>query len=515
MKTSPSENNKRIAKNTLLLYVRMLLTMGVALYTSRVVLNALGVENFGIYNVVGGVVAMFSLISASLSSATSRFLTFELGKEDNKKLKKVFSTSVTIHIGLAIIILVLAEVIGIWFLNNKMNIPPERLAAANWVMQCSILTFIINLISIPYNASIIAHEKMNAYAYISILEVVLKLVIVYLLVISSFDKLITYAVLLTLVALIIRFTYTIFCKKYFEECKYKFIYDKNMLKEITGFAGWTMIGASSSILRGQGTNILINIFCGPAVNAARGVSFQVNNAIGQFVNNFMTALNPQITKSYASKDREYMMTLVFQGARFSFYLLLILSLPILIDTNYILTLWLRIVPEHTILFVRLILIYSLIESLSKPLITVMLATGKIKNYQLIVGGLQMMNFPISWIFLRLGFFPEITIVIFIFFSICCLIARLSMLNSMINLPVKKFIRKVIVNISVVSAISSIIPLYISKICNNNLINFVIVGLTSITTTILAIFYIGLKPNERLIILNKLKAIKTKILNKND
>ena len=305
----------------------MLFMMAVSLYTSRVILHTLGVEDFGIYNVVGGVVAMFSAISGSLSAAISRFITYELGKGDKGKLVRIFSSSVTIQIGLGLIILVLAELVGVWFLNEKMNIPDGRMYAANWVFQLSILTFIINLVSVPYNAAIIAHEKMSAFAYISILEVLAKLVIVYLLIISPIDKLIFYAVLMTTVALMIRFVYGYYCKRHFEECTYHFIFDKELLKKMFGFAGWNFIGAASAVLRDQGGNIVINLFCGPAVNAARGIAYQVNTAINGFVGNFMMALNPQITKSYASGDKDYMMTLIYQGARLSFYILLLLSLP--------------------------------------------------------------------------------------------------------------------------------------------------------------------------------------------
>ena len=335
--SNTTENNKRIAKNTLLLYFRMLFLMAVSLYTSRVVLNALGVEDFGIYNVVGGVVAMFSVLSGSLSTAISRFITYELGKGNKENLNKIFSSAVTIQFGLAGIIILLAETIGIWFLNIKMNIPEVRMEAANWVFQFSILTFAINLISVPYNASIIAHEKMSAFAYISILEAVGKLTIAYLITISPIDKLIFYAILMCAVALVVRLTYGNYCKRHFSECTYHFSWDKLLLKQMFGFAGWNFIGASSAILRDQGGNVVINLFCGPTVNAARGIAFQVNNAVNQFVTNFMTALNPQITKSYASGDKEYMMTLIFQGARLSFYMLFLLSLPILVNTHYILT----------------------------------------------------------------------------------------------------------------------------------------------------------------------------------
>ena len=416
--TNSSSNNKRIAKNTLLLYIRMLFLMVVSLYTSRVVLNALGVEDFGIYNVVGGVVAMFSMLSGSLSAAITRFITYELGTGNRENLKKIFSSAVTIQIGLAVVIILLAEAVGVWFLNVKMNIPEERIVAANWVFQFSILTFSINLISVPYNASIIAHERMSAFAYISILEALGKLVIAFLITVSPMDRLIFYALLMCAVALLVRLVYGYYCKKHFEECTYHFLWDKELLKRMFGFAGWNFIGASSAVLRDQGGNVVINLFCGPVVNAARGIASQVNTAVHGFVSNFMTALNPQITKSYASGNRDYMMTLIFQGARLSFYMLLVLSLPIFVNTYYILTLWLKIVPEHTASFVQLILLFGLSESISNPLITAMLATGKIRNYQLVVGGLQLMNLPVSYILLRIGLFPEIVIVVAIILSQC-------------------------------------------------------------------------------------------------
>lgn len=511
--SNTTENNKRIAKNTLLLYFRMLFLMAVSLYTSRVVLNALGIEDFGIYNVVGGVVAMFSVLSGSLSAAISRFITYELGKGNQKNLNKIFSSAVTIQLGLAGIIILLAETIGIWFLNVKMNIPEVRMEAANWVFQFSILTFAINLISVPYNASIIAHEKMSAFAYISILEAVGKLFIAYLITIAPMDRLIFYAILMCVVALIVRFTYGNYCKRHFCECTYHFIWDKQLLKSMFSFAGWNFIGASSAVLRDQGGNVVINLFCGPAVNAARGIAFQVNNAVNQFVVNFMTALNPQITKSYAAGDKGYMMTLIFQGARLSFYMLLLLSLPILVNTHYILALWLKIVPEHAVLFVQLILIFALSESISQPLITAMLATGKIRNYQIIVGGLQMMNLPISYILLRLGYFPEIVIVIAICISQCCLAARLILLRGMIGLSITKYLKNVYLNIIVVSIIAVILPLISAYYIKESFINFILISLIAVICTLSSIYFIGCNNQEREFIHQKLGTIKSKITRK--
>ncbi|WP_455674282.1 lipopolysaccharide biosynthesis protein [Phocaeicola sp.] len=508
-----AENNKRIAKNTLLLYVRMLFTMAVSLYTSRVVLNALGVEDFGIYNVVGGVVAMFSVLSGSLSAAISRFITFELGKGNKERLNTIFSSAVTIQIGLSLIIVLIAETAGLWFLNAKMNIPADRMVAANWVLQFSIITFVINLISIPYNAAIIAHEKMSAFAYISILEVIGKLLIAYLITICPIDKLVAYGILMCAVAFTIRLTYGSYCKRHFKECTYHFVFDKILLKQMFSFAGWNFIGASSAVLRDQGGNVVINLFCGPTVNAARGIAFQVNNAIHGFVSNFMTALNPQITKSYASGDHAYMITLVYQGARLSFYMLLLLSLPVLINTHFLLTLWLKIVPEHTVLFVQLVLLFAMSESISSPLITTMLATGKIRNYQIIVGGLQMLNLPISYLLLRMGAFPEIIIVVAIILSQCCLAARLYMLRRMIGLNISEYIKKVYINVITVSVIACIIPLSIQNQLSENFIHFLFSCFICALSTLITIYFIGCNHKERVFVCKKVNTLKQRILKK--
>lgn len=505
MSTQSSNNNKRIAKNTLLLYFRMLFMMVVSLYTSRVILNALGVEDFGIYNVVGGVVAMFSVISGSLSAAISRFITYELGKGDQSKLNKIFSASVTIQLLLSLIIVVLIESVGVWFLNAKMTIPAERMTAANWVLQFSIVTFVINLISVPYNAAIIAHERMSAFAYISILEAVCKLTIAFLIMVSPMDKLIFYAILMCMVSVIVRFTYGHYCKKHFAECTYHFHWDADILKKMFGFAGWNFIGASSAVLRDQGGNIVINLFYGPTVNAARGIAIQVNSAIMGFVSNFMTALNPQITKSYASGDREYMMTLIFQGARLSFYMLLLLSLPVLVNTHYILVLWLKLVPEHAVLFVQLILIFAMSESISNPLVTAMLATGKIRNYQIVVGGLQMMNLPISYVCLRFGCIPETVLVVAIAISQCCLAARLYMLRRMIGLSSIQYMKKVYFNVIAVALLSVMIPAILSMYMEESFLSFAILSLLAMACTIAVELYVGCNGKERAFVIEKVDA----------
>lgn len=498
-----SKNSKKIIKNTIMLYVRMLLLMAVTLYTSRIVLNALGVNDYGIYNVVGGVVTMFTILSGSLSTAISRFITFELGKGEQEKLKIIFSTAVSIQIILAIIVALIAETIGLWFLNTKMNIPIERIVAANWVFQFSIITFIINLISIPYNAAIIAHEKMSVFAYISIIEAILKLAIAILIRISPIDKLIFYAALICIVSLIIRAIYGYYCKYNFTECKYKLQWDSRLLKQMFSFAGWNFIGSSSALLRDHGGNILINIFFNPAINAARGIAVQVNTATQSFVSNFMMALNPQITKSYACGDYNYMMKLIYKGSRFSFYLLLILTLPIFLNTNYILELWLGIVPEHTIQFIRLILLFTLSESISQPLITAQHATGKIKNYQITVGGLQMLNLPITYIAFKNGTTPESIFVVAIIISQLCLVARLYMMRKSINLSIHLFITKVYLNVIKVSIIALILPIILSFTISASLLYFITSSVITMLNTTLVILLIGCNKNERTTILNKI------------
>lgn len=512
MSQDTSSNNKRIAKNTLVLYVRMLFLMVVSLYTSRVVLNALGVEDYGIYSVVGGFVATFSVLTGSLSASISRFLTFELGKGESKKLNTIFSTSVIIQIGLSVIILVVAETIGLWFLNNKMVISEGRLIAANWCFQLSVVTFIINLISIPYNAAIIAHEKMSAFAYISIFEGISKLVIAWLIVLSPVDRLIYYAFLMALVALFVRIIYTWYCKRHFAECNFRFVYENTLLKQMLGFAGWNFIGGSAGVLRTQGLSVLINLFFGAVVNAARGISVQVNVAVASFASNFMTAINPQITKSYATGDTDYLNKLLFKGARLSFYLLLFLSLPILIETETILSLWLKIVPEHTIGFVRLTLLFSMCEAFSGPLITAMLATGDIKRYQIIVGGTNLLNIPLSYFLLKwIGFddFPEITMVVAIFLSIVCLIQRLIMLREMINLNAKSFVIDVILKVFVVSLLSVALPVVLHQMMLISVAASIFNIVICLLYSFFIIFYVGCDKGERAFVITKVKNLRNR------
>ena len=499
-------DNKKIAKNTLLLYARMILLMLVSLYTSRVILNGLGVADYGIYNVVGGVVTMFTMLSGSLTAAISRFLTFELGTGNKEKLKSIFSASVTIQIALSFIVLVLAETVGLWFMNEKLIISDDRLCAANWCYQFSIITFVINLISVPYNSAIIAHEKMSAFAYISILEAVGKLLIALGIVFSPIDNLIFYGLMVAVLAIIIRIIYGWYCKKNFNECKYYFVWDKKLLSQIFAFAGWNFIGSSATILRDQGGNIILNLFFGPTVNAARAIAIKVNSVLTGFVNNFMTALNPQITKSYASGDIDNMMILLIQGSRLSFYMLLLLSLPVLLNTNYLLVAWLKLIPEHTVSFVQLTLILAMHECLAYPLTTAMLATGKIKKYQIVAGGLNLMNLPIAYICLCLGMIPESIVIVAIVFSVLVQIVRLGLLKSMIKLNVTEFILKVYGNITIVTVVATFIPYFVNKEMEEGFIRFSLISVLALITTLASAFFVGCNKEERKLVNGKIVSI---------
>ena len=491
-----SHNTRRIAKNTLMLYVRMLALMLVGLYTSRVVLNALGENDFGIYDVVGGVVAMFTIISGSLNSAISRFITFEMGKGDSERLTKVYSTAVMIQIALALLVVALAEPVGLWFIENEMTIDPARIPAAKMVLHFSLASFVINLMSVPQMASITAHEKMSAYAYIGILDGLLRLGVAFLIARSSSDRLVLYAALMMAVVLIVRSAYTLYCRRNFPECHFVPVKDSSLIKEMFSFAGWNFIGVTSGVLRDQGAKILVNVFTGPAVNAARGVAMQLSGAVQGFVTNFMTAVNPQITKSYASGDRKYMFYLISKSSRMSYYMLFILALPVLFNTEYILGLWLKDVPAHSALFVQLLLVLTLSESISNPLITAQLATGNIRNYQLVVGGLQLLNIPVSYVFLKFGAVPEVTAMVAIAISQICLFARLYMLKSMIDLHAGDFIKKVYLNLLVTTALALIVPLLINPYMPDGFVGFFASVVMCMSCAGLAIWLYGLSAAER-------------------
>lgn len=515
MMDSHAENTKRIAKNTLMLYVRMLFGMLVSLYTSRVVLQALGVEDYGIYNVVGGFVAMFSLISGALSHSAGRFLTFELGRGNMNGVKRYFSTSLLIHIALAFIILIVSETVGMWFLNNRMVIPDDRLSAANWVFHASVFSFMINLFSVPYNASIVSHERMNIFAYIGIIDIMLRLFVVLFIAYSpfNFDRLIVYAILLVLVSCLIQTIYVLYCRKHFEECRLSLVFDTVCWKKMWAFTGWNFVGGTALVLKDQGVNVLLNLFFGPIVNTARGLSSTVSTAVYSFSGNFMTALNPQITKSYAAGDNEYMFKLIERGTRFSFYILLIIALPVLFETDFILSLWLNDFPEYTVIFVRLVLIQAMIDILSNTIVTAQAATGKIRNYQIAVGGMLLMNFPLSYLFLKFGGQPESTMYVAIFVSICCLLIRLIILRKNIQLSVMWFVKKICYNVFIVTAFSLLIPFVLYFTMSDGWSKFLIVTVFCFISSVVSAFFIGCSHSERQFIGERIIYIKSKLLNR--
>ena len=488
-----------------MLYVRMLVLMLVGLYTSRVVLGALGENDFGVYNVVGGVVSMFTIISGALNSAVSRFITFEMGKGADAQLNKVYSTAVTIQLILAAVVVLLAEPLGLWFIDNKMTIDPSIIPAARWVLHFSLLAFVINLMSVPQMASITAHEHMSAYAYIGILDGLLRLGVAFLILHSPIDRLIYYAALMAGVVLIVRLAYGLYCRLHFEECRYRPVFDRPLIKEMFSFAGWNFIGVTSGVLRDHGGNILVNLFSGPAVNAARGVAVQLNGAVQGFVTNFMTAVNPQITKSYAAGEKEYMFSLVRRSSRMSFFLLFLIALPVIFNADYLLSIWLKEVPEHSSLFVQLFLIFALSESLSNPMITAMLATGNIRNYQLVVGGIQLLNLPVSYVCLRMGAIPEVTVIVAIIISQICMWARLLMLSKATGFPVLPFLEEVYFNVlfKVVCG-SLVVPLILEAAKPAGFVGFLISASVCVLWSMLVIMTLGLQSDERKWLVNKIK-----------
>lgn len=508
--SSPSEKNRRIAKNTVFLYLRSIVILLVSLYTSRVVLAALGVEDYGIYNVVGGVVAMFSCISGALSGAISRFITFELGRGDKERLNAVFSSSVQIQAILALILVALVLVGGGWFLNAKMNIPVERMDAANWVLICSAASFGVGLISVAYNAMIIAHEHMKAFAYVSILDAGLKLGVVFLLAASSFDKLKTYAVLLLVVSIIIQLTYAVYCRMHFSESRFRFVWDKNLIKEMFSFAGWAFFSNSVGTLNAQGVNILINMFFGVVLNAARGIATQVENALIQFVGNFTTSVNPQIIKSYAEGETEYMFRLICRGSKFAYFLALVFIVPLFIEAETVLELWLGEVPDYAVIFLRLTLLTMLPQVLGGVLFTAAMATGKIRSYALWVNGVSVFTFIFSWGLFALGFPPEAAYCIHFGIRVVLVGVRVWLLKGMLAFNPMMYVRNVVVRILPVSLLVFALPaLLLFLPIPSSLWRVILVTALCVPATVILVALLGLDSGERNFFLEKVRQLKNK------
>lgn len=494
-----SGNSRRIAKNTVFLYFRMLLTMGITLYTSRVVLAVLGIEDFGIYDVVSSVVTMFAFLNGSMVTSTQRYITFAIGKEDRDEVSKVFSNAVRIHLLIGLVVILLSETVGLWFLENKLVIPEERMPAARWVFQLSLLSFFINVTQVPYNAVIVAHEKMDIFAYISIIDVLLRLGIVFLLKIIPIDKLIAYAVLSFLVTQIIRSLYRIYCRRNFAECHRTAVSRDGLFKGMLQFAGWNLFGSLAWMMRDQGVNILLNVFFGPVVNAARGTAMKVSSAVQGFVSNFSTAINPQITKNYAQEHLDKMEELAYRGARFSFLILFVIALPLMITMDTVLKWWLVEVPEHTGIFLQFILLDALINAVfSNPLITSLMATGNIRNYQITVSSIMLLVVPAGYIMLKAGA-PAFSI-----FALLCAIslisglARFQFCARQIGYNWRFFLKDVIARVFGTAALALPIPLLARHYLTieSSLWGFVALCLISICCVVLASLTVGISREER-------------------
>ena len=496
-----------IAKNTTLLYGRTVLIMLVTLYTSRVILQALGVEDYGVYTAIGGVVSILTVVVGPIDSAISRFLTYELGRNDEVRLKRYFSTGLTIMLLFSLITVLILETVGLWFLNNKMIIDENRMFAANWVLHLSIASFVVNMLFSPYRAVIIAHEKMSLFAYLGILDAVLRLSVAFLLILSSFDKLILYALLLLVVSIFVQLIYVFICRSKFYECQsVKINIDKELFNGLFSFAGWNIFGAASLVCRGQGVNILFNLFGGPIVNAAFGIANQVNGAVGSFVNNFTTALNPSIIKSYASAQKDYMMSLVYQGAKYSYFLVLLFALPLLFETEYVTRLWLGQVPDYSVAFIQMMLVYTLVDSLSKTIMAGVHASGNIRKYQLIIGSMQIMILPIAFILLKFGFSPTSVLLALVVVDVIALFARMIMARDIFGLSCWMFIKKVLIVSFLTTIVSIPLPLILRLSMQQGGVRFISVIGACLISTVLSVLFIGCTTTERASIITKSKSI---------
>lgn len=510
MSDSSVNNNTRIAKNTIFLYFRMILLMAVTLYTSRIVLTTLGIEDYGVYNVVGGFIGMLAFLNGAMSGCTQRFITVALGKGDETELKKVFSTCVITHAMIALLILILAETIGLWFVLNKLVIPADRMTAAMVVYQCSIATSIALVMSFPYNADIIAHEQMSAFAYISIYEAFANLGIVYLLSIGNIDKLALYAMLLLAVKISVILVYRLYCKRHFKETAFSILFDKPLFKEMLSFTGWNLWGGLAGTLMGQGINILLNIFFGPAINAARGIAVQVQSAVHMFATNFQMALNPQLMKSYAAGEMQRMHLLLFRSVKFTFMLLLCLILPVCLEIDNILGLWLKEVPEYANVFIIIMLGIVMIDSISNPFMTASAATGKVKVYQSVVGAVLLSIVPVAYITLRLGGEPYSVFIVHLIIGSCAFVARLLIVRNLINLSVREYIVKALLPCVWITIPAVAFSLVLKVFLPKCLIWAIGVAVLSAIGVLILSYFLGLTKSERLFVNDKIATLTKKI-----
>lgn len=498
-----SENNKRIAKNTIFLYIRTFITMVVSLYTSRVVLNALGVEDFGIWGVLGGIVAMFSFINTSLSSSIFRYITHAIGVNDNNLLVRTYNASIIVHIILAVIVFIFCETIGQWFLTEKMVVPIDKRDMAVIVFHIVIATSCISLVTVPFNSVIISYERMNIYAYMAILDVFIKLVVAYIVCIVQSYKLVWYASMMLIVSICMLVFYILYVHRQFPLLKIQRIKDKSIFKSILGFSGWSLVGNLAYVGYSQGLNILINMFYGPVVNAARAISLQIEQTVRTFVGNFQTALNPQIIKNYAQNEFSQMHLLIIRGSKFSLYLLFLFALPIMLETDHLLFLWLKHVPEHTVAFCRIMFFVIALETISNSLGIGVVATGKIKYYHIIVGSILLCIVPLSYISLKLGGSAESVFYIYLIVEMFAVASRLLIAHHQIGLPFMDFIYKVIARPSFVILLSSFIPFLLHVYLPQGFLRLSCVVVGGIVTSGICIYFLGLDANEKNVVYEKL------------
>lgn len=499
-----SANNKRIAKNTLFLYIRMLLTTAVGLYTSRVVLQVLGISDYGVYTVMGGLIGFLSYLNTLLAGGTSRFLTIGLGENNPKKLKLTFSTTFVLTMLTAFAIFITGETIGLWFVNNYLNIDQSRMTAANWVYQCALISAVLTVAQSPFTASIISHERMNIYAYMSIFDAIMKLLIVYVLLVINIDKLILYSILLLIVNTLSIIIYRIYCIKKFEECSFSIKFDKKIFKEMFAFSSWNLMGSLSAIMMNQGVSILLNIFYGTIVNAAMGVANQVNHIIQQLYSNFQLAARPQIMKYYAQKEFDSMFELMINTSKYCAYLLIILIVPIIVYIEPLLNIWLETTPNYTVEFIRLTLIYTLFKAIDTPLTAGIHAVGKMKLPNMTTAVINMLVFPITLLVCYLGGSPVTANIIFVINAPIVLAIDLMMLRHFIGFPIKAYVSKSLLPVFVIFFISLILPLLLSNLSlENNLIQLFCFGIST-AYVVAVIFFIALPKSMRDVVLLKLK-----------
>lgn len=501
-----SANNKRIAKNTLMLYIRMLLVMAVSLYTSRVILQSLGIVDYGLYNVIGGMTLMFGFFQSSLSNATQRYLNVELGRNDNEGVNRIFSLSQLIYFAMSILVVIVAEIIGLWFIYNKLTIPPDRLDAALWVFHTTVISLFFTLNGIVYNSMLIANENMKAYAYLGIIEVVLKLLIAFALFYSPFDRLKLYSVLFLLVTLSVQSFYAITCLRKYNEARFHFYWNKNIFREMFAFMGWNTVGTAAWALNHQGINILYNIFFGPVVNAANGIASQVNSAVTKFSMNFYTAVQPQIVKSYAANDYDYFRSLIYNSSRYSFYLMWLLCLPIMLRIDYILELWLGNVPESTNQFVIWTLIYSLVNTLTNPFWMAIQAVGKLKKYVIVGSCVFFLAFPVALVFFEFGYSAITALQTLAVIRVLYLLTVIVITNKYVYIGIKEYILHTIFPIIKIITVSSFILLLINRLLPQNFIYLIIAVVASIVITLAAIYFFGTTTSEKSLITSKIKSL---------